>query len=286
MIALRSGGAVLDLLPGIGGAVSRFAVEGTDVLRPAPAGTADVLQTGCFALVPFANRIAGGVFDFQGETIRLPRNFGDHPHALHGQGWQSAWEVGARSESAATLTFEHAADAWPWDYTAEQSFTLAPRSLRIGLTLVNRSARAMPASLGFHPYFERTPRTVLRAAVDGVWLSDETCIPTRAAGPAQFLDLMKGAPLATAPFVDHCHFGWRGEAIIEQPEHRRVLALTASDALTFLHCFVPQNAGFFCVEPVSAMPDAVHHPVNSSGLRVLAPNESLSVAMTIAVRDR
>ncbi len=283
-IELRSGGAVLDLLPEIGGAVSRFAVDGIDVLRPAPAGTRDVLQTACFPLVPFANRIAHGSFAFAGETIRLPRNFGDHPHALHGQGWQNAWRVLAQSQNAATLAFEHAADAWPWDYHAEQTFELSPRALRITLTLTNRSTRAMPASLGFHPYFERTPGTILRAAVEGVWLSDESCIPTREAGPAQFLDLLNGAPLATAPFVDHCHFGWRGEALIEQPERARRLALKASDALTFLHCFVPDGAGFFCVEPVSAMPDAVHHPRDESGLRVLAPHESFCVATTFEVR--
>ncbi len=285
MLSLKSGGAVLDLLPQVGGAVARFAVDGIDVLRPAPAGTGDVLQTGCFALVPFANRIANGVFDFAGETIRIPRNFGDHPHPLHGHGWQRAWRVAEQSECTATLAYGHAADAWPWDYAAELRYALAPRALRIELKLLNRDTRAMPASLGFHPYFARTPQTILRADVEGVWLSDATCIPAERAGPSHFLDLAKGAPLATAPFVDHCHFGWRREAIVAQPEHRRRLVLTAGDGLDFLHVFLPERAGFFCVEPVSAMPDAVHHPADASGLRVLAPDESFCVAMTLAVAD-
>ena len=285
MIRLRSGGAVLDLLPEIGGAVSRFAVDGIDVLRPSPAGTTDILQTAYFPLVPFANRIADGRFAFGGETINLPRNFGDHPHVLHGHGWQNSWRAIAQDEHNAVLAYEHAADAWPWAYAVEQRFELSPRGLRIALKLVNRSARAMPFSLGFHPYFERTSDSVLRADVQGVWLSDATCIPTMRAGASHFLDLVNGAPLASAPFVDHCHFGWRGEAVIEQKSRRRRLVLTASPAITFLHCYVPQDAGFFCVEPVSAMPDAFNRPAACASISVIAPGESFAVAMTLAVRD-
>jgi aldose 1-epimerase len=286
MLALRSGGAVLDLLPEVGGAIARFAVGGIDILRPAPAGTHDVLQTGCFPLVPFANRIANGTFAFAGETIRLPRNFGDHPHALHGQGWQSAWTVRAQATGSAVLSFDHPAGDWPWDYAAEQAFSLEPDALRIDLTVINRSARAMPLSLGFHPYFPRSPQTVIRAEVAGVWLADATCIPTAPAGPAHFLALSSDASLAGAPFVDHCHFGWRGSAIIDQPG--RTLHLSASPELAFLHLYVPQNAGFFCVEPVSAMPDAFNRnaPAALTGQRAIAPGDSLCATMSLAVRSR
>src|SRR5262249_15294953 len=161
MLALRSGGAVLDLLPEIGGAIARFAVDGIDVLRPAPPDTRDVLQTGCFPLVPFANRIAHGVFTFARETVRLPPNFGDHPHPLHGQGWHGAWTVRARSPDKAVLAFDHPAGAWPWRYEAEQTFTLMRDSLRIELAVTNHDLRIMPLSIGFHPYFPRTPGTVI-----------------------------------------------------------------------------------------------------------------------------
>jgi aldose 1-epimerase len=278
MLTLRSGGAVLDLLPKIGGAVSRFAIDGVDVLRRAPAGTTNVLDTACFPLVPFANRIANGTFVFNGETVRLPRNFGDHPHPLHGQGWQNAWQIQSQSPHAATLVFEHAADSWPWDYTATQTFELSPDALSIALAIVNRSARAMPVSLGFHPYFMRAAGARLFADVAGVWLSDETGIPTRVAGATHFLDLAHGAALRDTPFVDHCHFGWRGTARITQPG--RAIVLTA--ALDGLHVFTPRDADFFCVEPVSAMPDAFHRA--ASGMRVLAPGENFAVAMTLTAR--
>jgi aldose 1-epimerase len=284
VISLRNGGAVLDLLPEIGGAVSRFGVDGVDVLRPAAAGAQDVLQTAYFPLVPFANRVANGTFDFAGETIRLPRNFGDHPHALHGEGWQSPWRVETQGATTAQIRFDHAAGAWPWRYAATQTFDLAPQSLRIALAIQNCDPRAMPVSLGFHPYFPRLPRTRLRTDVRGVWLSDETGIPTGRAEAAHFLDLGRGAPLASAPFVDHCHFGWSGEASIEQPDQEREVRLSASPQLDFLHLFVPQSADYFCAEPVSAMPDAVHRPAAIGGMQVLQSGDSFSAVLTISAR--
>ncbi|MEJ1968941.1 MAG: aldose 1-epimerase [Rhizomicrobium sp.] len=282
MLSLRNGGAVLDLLPEIGGAVGRFAAGGGDILRPATPGATDGLQTACFPLVPFVNRIACGRFEFRGEVVQLPRNFGDHPHVLHGQGWQSPWQVAAHSAAAATLAFDHPAGDWPWAYEALQVFTLMPRALRIELTLANRAARPMPYSLGFHPYFERTPLTVLRADVAGVWLSDDTAIPTGRAGPAHFLDLAKGAPLAAAPFVDHAHFGWQHRLRIDQPDRGR--ALEVRSELDFLHLFVPTGADYFCAEPNSAMPDALNRAAQSdSGLRVLHAGETVSATMTVAL---
>lgn len=281
LITLRSGAAVLDLLPEVGGAVGRFRVDSIDVLRPAPPGTRDPLTTASFPLVPFANRIAFGVFDFGGETICLPRNFGDHPHVLHGHGWKSPWRLEELQPDRATLSYDHAADAWPWSYKAHQIFTLAPRELHIALVLTNTSSRPMPASLGFHPYFPKHPRTLLQASVEGVWLSDPTGIPTEQAGRSRFLDLAAGAQLDTAPFVDHCHFGWAGEAVIEQPDHR--IVLRASSNLRFLHCFVPVGADVFCAEPMSAMPDAVHRSTDDSGLTTVLPGQSLAASVRIGV---
>jgi aldose 1-epimerase len=285
MIELRNGGAELDLLPEVGGAIARFAIDGRDVLRPTVSGIFDPLRTSSFPLVPFANRIANGRFDFRGQTVRLPRNFGEHPHVLHGQGWQGAWRVQSRSTNGVALAFDHAADAWPWDYDALQTFTLEPDSLRIALRLTNRSLLPMPASIGFHPYFMRTPETRIRAEVDGAWLSDDG-IPTIKTGPSHFLDLAIGAKVAAAPFVDHCHFGWRGSATVEQPEFQRSILLTGSAELAFLHLYIPREADFFCVEPVSAMPDALNRgePFDVTGQRVIAPAETFSAVMTIAIR--
>ena len=42
------------------------------------------------------------------------------------------------------------------------------------LTLHNESATPMPAGLGWHPYFPRTPRTRVTARVGAIWLTDDS----------------------------------------------------------------------------------------------------------------
>ena len=79
------------LLPDLGGAIGSLAFKGHEILRPTPAGASDVLQTACFPLVPYANRIAHGRFTFDGAVIQLPVPARFAPHAIHGIGWQRAW---------------------------------------------------------------------------------------------------------------------------------------------------------------------------------------------------
>ncbi len=98
-----------------------------DWLRPAgPAALAqgDPRGTACFPLVPYSNRIRDGRFVFEGREIRLPRNFGDHPHSIHGHGWQAPWRVAEAAADAAVMEYRHRADAWPFDYDARQHVRL------------------------------------------------------------------------------------------------------------------------------------------------------------------
>lgn len=283
MIALSSGAFALALLPERGGAVASFTFDGREVLRPARRDASGALETACFPLVPYANRIAGGAFRFGGRAVSLRRNFGDHPHPLHGHGWQAAWRATATTSSSATLAFDHEPDDWPWAYSSEQRFALTPAGLEISLRLTNHDDSAMPFSLGFHPYFPRLDGTLFTADVEGVWLASEAGIPTERAESKRFLDLASGAPLAFAPAVDHCHYGWRGEARIDQPSLDMSVRFSASSDLDFLHVYVPAGENFFCAEPVSAMPNAFNwpEPARLTGLRALAPADSAIVWMRI-----
>ncbi len=77
------------------------------MLRAAPVGTSEVLDTGNFALVPFCNRIRDGAFQLRRPRRGLAPNLGDHPHALHGQAWRGgldAWSRPAKTE--AVLAFD------------------------------------------------------------------------------------------------------------------------------------------------------------------------------------
>ena len=286
MITLGRGKFELDIAPEFGGAITRFACGDVPVMRHVPAGATNVLDMCSFPLVPYANRIAGGSFEFGGKQYRLPLNFGDHPHALHGHGWQGSWRVEIVSRDRVSLAFDHAPDAWAWAYSAEQMFTLTDEGLVVTLSLRSRDDKPMPYSLGFHPYFPRRPNSKITAAVSGMWLADDTMLPTDMAAVATLIDLNAGQTVVKAPFVDNTFTGWHGPAVVSQPALGLELALTASANSSFLHVFIPEGTDYFCAEPTTAMPNAVNRPesVAVSGAQILAPGATASLEMRLAVR--
>jgi aldose 1-epimerase len=287
MITLGRGNFELDVAPEFGGAITRFEFGGKPVMRHVAPGETNVLEMCAFPLVPYANRIAGGTFEFGGRRHRLPLNFGDHPHALHGHGWQATWRAEILSSDRVSLVYDHAPDAWEWEYSAQQVFTVTDTGLVLVLSLTNRDTKPMPYSLGIHPYFPRRPGSVLKAAVKGMWLADDTMLPTDYVEAGRLIDLNAGQIVSKAPFVDNTFTGWQGPALISQPELGLEIALTASANSAFLHAFMPEGADFFCAEPTTAMPNAFNRPEASdiSGAKVLAPGATESLEMQIAVRS-
>ena len=275
MIALDASGWSVGVDPALGGAILHARHDGRNVLRAAPAGCTDPLQAACFPLVPYANRIAGGRFDFAGRAYRVPRNFGDHPHSLHGVGWQSAWEVAENSAASVTLRLDHAGDArWPWPFVTEQVVTLSDAALEIRLGLTNSGDRAMPAGVGLHPYFPTRPDTRLRFSADVAWLSDATQLPTRRVAADHFGDWTIGATVARADLIDTAWDGWDGRAALVDADGETVVAATGA---SILHLYIPPGAGFLCVEPVSHLPDAI----NRDGMPVLESGARAELSMTI-----
>jgi aldose 1-epimerase len=278
-LVLQTANARLELLPELGGAVGRLVVGGRDLLRPSPENPADPVETACFPLVPFCNRIRDGAFAFDGRQVAVLPTMPGHPHALHGHGWRGAWSVAAVSSDRAVLAFEHAADDWPWAWRAEQRFTLRDDGLRIELELVNTDRRPMPAGLGLHPYFPATAATRLRAATKAVWLTDDEPLPLRLHEAPWPRDWSAGAPVAGLDLVDHCYAGWNGRVEICEPPGAGV-TLTASPHCRWLHLYIPPRAGFLCAEPVTHMPDPFARP--ESGVQILGPGTRLAIWMELS----
>jgi aldose 1-epimerase len=286
MITLGRGKFELDIAPDIGGAITRFTLGDTPVLRRVAPGTTSVLDMCSFPLVPYANRIAEGRFVFEGREHCLPLNFGDHPHSLHGHGWQLPWRVEIFSRDRVSLVYDHAPDAWGWAYSAEQVFALNEDGLAVTLSLRSRDDKPMPYSLGFHPYFPRLPCSKLKAAVKGMWQADDTMLPVALVPATAVIDMSGGQVISAAPFVDNTFTGWQGPAVVTQPELGLEITLMASANSSFLHVFVPEGADFFCAEPTTAMPNAFNRTESGdvSGARILAPGETASIEMRLKIR--
>jgi aldose 1-epimerase len=280
-IALAGAGWELELLPALGGAIGALRHRGEDVLRPTPDGATDPLQSACFPLVPYANRIAGGRFNFAGRDVQLPLNFGDHPNSLHGVGWQRAWTVLESSADRAVLAQNHdGGDGWPWAWHAEQLFELDKGGLSVTLTLTNKAREPMPAGIGLHPYFAIQPGTLLRLNAARAWLTDENQIPSEPVAADHFGDWAAGASISDAGFIDHSYEGWDGLATLERSDH--IVRMSAEGARD-LHLYHPAGESFCCLEPVSQLPDAFNR---ADGVFDVVPvGGSVALTMRIGVEQ-
>jgi aldose 1-epimerase len=287
-LCLRRGDFVLDLCPKWGGAIAEFRSGERALLRPA--GNAflqhgDPRLAACFPLVPFSNRIADGRFRFQGRIYQLDRNFPPEPHAIHGHGWQHPWVVADASASRAELTFRHAVSGTPFDYRARQIFALHDDGLEVALEVTNAGDGPMPAGIGLHPYFRRTDGVTLRARLDHVWHPDERKIPKRRVALPATWDFARRLRLAPLD-LDHCFDGWDGRAELHWPETDFTLVIEATPPLRHLVIYVPPGQDFFCIEPVSHVNDGFNlldRGVDGTGVRVLAPGETLDAAVRFRV---
>ncbi|ESQ87095.1 aldose 1-epimerase [Asticcacaulis sp. AC460] len=282
MLRLSSNETTLDICPEVAGSIWRFVHQGRDIMRPTADGTTDALMTASFPLVPYCNRIRNGEFAFEGKKVRLSPNLGNgHPHPLHGQGWRQVWQVIETSATRAVLSYVHDADEWPWAYEAVLVYELRPAGLRAYLSVKNLSRNTMPAGLGFHPYFNRTRQTRLKAVTTGIWRADDDCLPVSWHAGVLRKDWSQGDLVDHEVAIDHCYTGFGGRAEIFEGE-RSVLTLRASPDCKWMHVFAPlDHLDFFCVEPVNHMPDPFNQP--NSGLKCLKAGETSMVWMDIAV---
>lgn len=282
MIVLTAGDWRATLAPGLGGAVLTLDWRGQPVFRSTPDGATDILETACFPLVPYANRIADGRFVFEGRSVQLPTLERFAPHALHGDGWLLPWTVESQTENRVEMSLDWPGDAdgWPWPWRARQIVELTGEGLSISLSMTNTGDAVMPAGLGLHPYFHRYADSRLTLSAEGVWITDVREIPERLAPPAEIADWSNGLSLADAPFVDHAYAGWTGEAVIDGGGQR--IVMTADTPARWTQVYAPKGVDFFCVEPVTHRPDALNAPADEkTGLARLAQGQSLSVAMRI-----
>jgi aldose 1-epimerase len=290
-ITLRSGPLGVVLSPLVGGAIARFWGEregaaAAELLRPTPDAALarrDPWATACFPLVPWSNRIREGRFAFGGRTVSLPPNRPQARHAIHGLGFEAPWTVVDLGPARAALEHVHAPGAWPWAYRAVQRIALTPAGLELELSLENRGDAAMPAGLGWHPYFPRTPETMLTACVGGLWLTDAEVLPLACVTPPADRDPGRGLAVDRV-VLDNAYVGWDGRAVVAWPERRARLRLAAGGPLGTLVVYTPPGEGFFCAEPVSHVTDAFNLAAGGrtdTGMLVLAPGESVRATLAL-----
>jgi aldose 1-epimerase len=280
-LILTDGAARCGLLPQVGGSIASWSVSEQEMLRTASeSGVAarDPYATAGFPLVPYSNRIGQGSFEWRGKPITLARNFPPEPHAIHGVGFERAWQLQTRERNSAVLRLTHRPDAvWPWAFDARQRISLTDDLLILEFEAVNLESQAVPLAFGFHPYFPRNGARLTFHA-QGVWLSSDDGLPREQVKPSGPFDFSKGAPVENAD-IDHCFTGWNGVAIIAWPDKAQALGITASRELSNAVVYIRRELDAFCFEPVPHINNALNARDPESAMPVIAPGESFEASI-------
>lgn len=282
-IELNHGAARCLVLPELGGSLGGWWIAGQAMLRPADEAaiaSGDATRLSGFPLVPYSNRIADARFDWHGQSIELAANRSDEPHALHGMGWQRAWQVSEQTADAAVLRLDHPGDAfWPWPLRAEQRITLSADRLTLDLSAVNLAHQPVPLAIGHHPYFPRDEACVTLAA-ETVWLADARNLPVSSCTPSGPLDHSSGPQMAGSA-IDNCYSGVSWPARISWPD--RAVGIDCSANLPCAVVYANAEAGALCIEPVAHVSNALGR--TDVEMPIIAPGEQFAARIVLSISD-
>jgi aldose 1-epimerase len=238
---------------------------------------------GCFPMAPFANRIDGGTFPFEGRIHVLPINRPDENVAIHGLSRFATFDVLSQTASTLSLMHRYRGDVFAYDLT--QEFRIDPSGVSVQLTIINHGKR-MPYGLGFHPYFMRDGAAQLQFCASAMSQAEERHLPARFIAPQSGPEFSAGAHLDGLDEFDAHYAGWDPrQAILHRPEAGIRVTLSAVGAFTNLHIYVPPGGSLVCIEPVSHVPDVYNRPMLAEygKLTILRPGDTLNGSMHLSV---
>lgn len=250
------------------------------------------LPASCWIMAPYSNRIENGRFQFGDHSYALRRG---EEHSIHGDVWQRPWRITGQTATHLRLSFDSRDFDdfnWPWDFTLDADYELFENRFLSRLSLTNVAASAMPAGLGWHPYFNRRLTEAdcelrLQARVDSVYPdAHDNRIPS---GPVRPLDHREDFSVERAvpedELIDACFYGYRGGAGLHWPGTGLRLLFESSDLCKHLVLYTPPGKPWIALEPVSNANNGVNLLAagdRTSGMVALPPGDSLTATLVMA----
>ncbi|MEI6649359.1 MAG: galactose mutarotase [Actinomycetes bacterium] len=197
------------------------------------------MEWGWFGMVPWAGRInEGRIRDSDGGEHILPTNW-DPPHAEHGFGFVSEWEVTGPNSSALVMPEPY------FPAIAEQRFEIENNSLTWTLEYL-ANGTTLPAWVGFHPWFPKHlgdgPEVELIFEAEKMLVRGPNYLPTG-----------EYVPIPPKPW-DDAFSGVKNDPILQWPGQAKI---RISSEVPWWVVYTEDPMGI-CVEPQTAPPDAAN----------------------------
>jgi aldose 1-epimerase len=235
-------------------------------------------------LYPFPNRLKDGTYTWAGQSHRFFANESHTNTALHGFGQDkpmkvTLMEVEEHSAAITCLYTDYAShEAYPFRFSVEMAFSVSDEAgFALQLTFRNHDDQAIPAGLGWHPYFSLGPKAdayQLQMPECRIVGNDERMLPT--GKTYEYDDFNALRPLGIT-VLDNCFElpvqDGKAEVIVQGEKGTlHYWQETGAGKYNFLQVFIPPLRHCIALEPMTCAPDAFN---NSMGLAKLEPGEML-----------
>jgi aldose 1-epimerase len=269
---LRAGAVAAEIDAENGGLLTSVAIDGDELLAPVVPQPRGVPRGGSYLLAPWVGELFEGRLPFRGREHRLPT--GGDRHAIHGLVFSGAWEVEDHTERRVGLRRDLVAP-WPFGGWVRQAFALDPAGLT-QTAEITAGSRAMPVSLGWHPWFRVSDPERVSVTVDARrhLVLDADLIPTGASHDvAGEVDLRDG-PAIGGRRMDVVYVDVASPARLMLPG--RTVVIDFDPAISIVVVYAAD--GSVCIEPWTSWPDAANASArgHDAGLIILEAGETVS----------
>ena len=197
-LTLTDGEYAFTVTPEKGGMATSFTKNGDEYLwlRDKNFESTDRPRCGIPILFPNCGKPDDGVHHFNGAA---------YPIEVHGLADLVPWQVKSADDTAIELTLTPnglTKFVYPFDFALTMRYTLTGSTATLALTVANTGDKALPFSVGFHPYFAASKLDNVAFDIDAATCSEsakgeqpaapETITLTRKEGSADSIRLMTG----------------------------------------------------------------------------------------------
>ncbi len=290
-------GVEVSIVPSIGNAAYEVKVHGRNILF-SPVTDAGQLKgqpgiSGIPFLAPWANRMTGGGFWADGRKYLFNAGLGSVREGspgifIHGMlATSPLWELagfGADGKSAHETTrlqfwkYPELMANWPFAQEYEMTYRLANGVLEVETTIVNKSAAAMPVTVGYHPCYNipdvARDEQELHIPAKTAVLADERIVATGEMKPVDSPDPMplRGVTLDNG-YTDFVR-GADGRAVFRLAGGGKQIEVQYGPKWQVAQVYVPKDRkAVTCIEPMAAITNGPNlaHEGKYSQLQMLAP---------------
>jgi aldose 1-epimerase len=278
----------------VGGGLREYTVDGAAVVDGYAVGEMCNGGRGQ-TLIPWPNRLAGGRYEFGGDTLQLPLTEPATNNAIHGLTRWANWTVVDSSPSSAVLGYAlHPQPGYPFALDCRLEYALSDAGLTVHTVSTNAGDRPCPYGTGAHPYLTAGTDTVdgatLRAPGRRYLPVDDQGIPTGTTADAEGTPYDYRTPRSLdGALLDHCYTdlvrdgSGVAEVVLSGPD--RAVRIWFGPEYPFLQLFtgdtlpVDRRRQGLAVEPMTCPPDAFH---SGDGLIVLEPGQTVTTTWGVA----